>query len=304
MKQFFFAALILLSGKTFSQTTTDTLNNESIIKLSKNKLPEEVILKRISYSVCNFDLSVDALIKLKENNVDNSVITAMINQLNQPVKYVDATAASGINNYTGQSPVFTESGIYFPRDAAYVMLDPAIIKPIDPGNAIFSVRYKFKIDGSEANYQIENKRPEFYFVFDTVKKSLNDPDTKMLIQDNYFYIDPLYHNGDVGYSNRTYQAISPNDFRLLKLELDKSNSKREFATKKVSAMNEYDVTIDNKYIVNFKYEKISATTFKIKFDKDLLPGEYCFFYSGNNNIGDCVEHKESNTMKAFDFSIK
>ena len=138
---------------------------------------------------------------------------------------------SGINNYTRQSPVFTESGIYFLREKACVILDPAIIKPIDPGNVIFSVRYKFKIDGTEANYQIENKRPEFYFVFDTVKKSLNDPDTKTLIQDNYFYIDPLYHNGEAGYSNRIYQAISPNDFRLLKLELDKAIAKENLPQK-------------------------------------------------------------------------
>ncbi len=304
MKQLFFAILVLLSTNTFSQTATDTLNNESVIKLSKNKLPESVILKKISQSVCIFDLSVEALVKLKENEVNDRVISAMIDQQRLPVRSADINKAAVKSNANEQAPAFPESGIYFSRDADYINLDPSIVVPIDPGNYVFSVKFKFKIDGPEANYQIENKRPEFYFVFDTVIKSLNDPNTKTLVQDNYFYIDPLFPNAELSQRNRIYQAISPNDFRLLKLELDKGKSKREFAAKRIGLLDEKDVTIDKKYTVSFKYEKISGTTFKIKFDRDLLPGEYCFFYSGNNSITDCIEQNRPNTMKAFDFSIK
>jgi hypothetical protein len=168
MKQLFFAALILLSGKTFSQTLTDTLNNESIIKLSKNKLPESVILKKISQSVCNFDVSVDALVKLKENNVNDRVINVMMNPQNQTGEVI---APSITGSLPKLNPAFTESGIYFLKDAAYFNLDPATVTAINPGPAISTYMYKFKIDGPEANYQIENKRPEFYFVFDTVKKA-------------------------------------------------------------------------------------------------------------------------------------
>jgi hypothetical protein len=301
MKQFLLAILIILSGKTFSQTTSDTLNNASIIKLSKIKLPDNVILKKISQSICNFDLSVDALVKLKENSVSDRVINVMMTQQNQTAHVVTVSATI---NPIEQNPAFTESGIYFSKDAGYTSLDPTIVTPINPGTILFSVKYTFKIDGPEANYQIESKHPEFYFVFDTVKKSLNNPDTRTIVQDDYFYIDPLYHNVDYEYKTRNYQAISPNDFRLIKLGVDKTHSKREFATKKISALDEYDITIDSKYIIGFKYEKISGNTFKIKFDKELPPGEYCFFYSANNKVADCIEHYNQNTMKAFDFSIK
>jgi len=300
MKQFLLAVLILLSAKTFSQATTDTLNNESIIKLSKSKLPESVILTKISQSVCKFDLSVNALIKLKENSVNDKVINAMMPQN----KTVEMNAASVAGNIIGQEPILIGSGIYFFKEAAYTNLDPAFVTVINPGPAYTTWMYKFKIDGPEANYQIDNKRPEFYFVFDTVKQSLNDPNTKTLVQDNYFYIDPVSINGDYGHRNRTYLAISPNDFRLIKLELDKNKTTRKFATKEVRLRDDNEVTIDGRYIVSFKYERLSGTTFKIKFDKDLPSGEYCFFYSGNNTIADCTQRNGQNTMKAFDFSIR
>lgn len=300
MKQFFFAALILLSGNLFSQVSSDTLYNQSIIKLSKSKLPENVILKKISQTPSNFDLSVDALVKLKEYGVSDRVIDAMMNQQNT----IPAAAPAVSGNLAERNLNFSESGIYFLKDSSYSNLDPAFVTVINPGPAPSTYMYKFKIDGAEANYQIANKRPEFYFVFDTVKKSLNDPNTKTLIQNNYFYIDPLYPIGDFGNRNRVYQAISPNDFRLIKLDVDNSKTTRKFTTKVIRWRDDFEVTIDGKYIVGFKYEKLSGTTFKIKFDSDLPPGEYCFFYSGNNKIADCTQRSGQNTMKAFDFSIQ
>ena len=70
--------LLLASATTFSQTKIDTLKNETIIKLTKSKLPESVITQKINTSFCSFDVSVDGLIKLKENQVSDSVINLMI----------------------------------------------------------------------------------------------------------------------------------------------------------------------------------------------------------------------------------
>lgn len=276
MKQFFFAALILLSGNLFSQTFSDTLYNQSIIKLSKSKLPENLILKKISQSPGNFDVTVDALVKLKETGVTDRIIDAMMNHQNA----IPAASPVVSGNLAERNQTFSESGIYFLKDSAYSNLDPAFVTVINPGSAPSTYMYKFKIDGAEANYQIASKRPEFYFVFDTVKKSLNDPNTKTLIQNNYFYIDPLYNIGDFGNRNRAYQAISPNDFRLIKLEVDNTKTTRKFATKVIRWRDDFEVTIDGKYIVGFKYEKLSGTTFKIKFDSDLPPENIASFIQG------------------------
>lgn len=301
MKQCLLAALLLVSAGTFSQNFTDTLNNGSIITLSKNKLPEAVILKKISQSICNFDVSVNALVKLKDNNVNDRVINEMMNRQNNTAEMISTPATA---NLPEQNPAFTESGIYFSKDAGYTSLDPATVRLVEPDSYFLILKYKFRIDGPEANYQIDTNRPEFYFVFDTVKKSLNDPNGSIAVPGNSVYIDPVFGNVYYDRRNRFYQAISPNDFKLIKLDWDKRKSNREFSSKTVSADEEYDIPLESKYMVGFKYEKISGTTFKIKFEKALPAGEYCFFYSGNNKVSDCLKHSGHNTMKAFDFSIK
>lgn len=296
MKQFLLAALVLLSAHTFSQTNPDTLNNEAIITLTKSKLPETIILKKISQSVCNFDVSVHALVKLKENNVNDRVISAMMNGQSKTAETIATPVSASLPE---QNPAFPESGIYFSKDAGFTSLDPATVKLVVPDVYFLTLKYKFRIDGPEANYQIENNRPEFYFVFDTVKKSLNDPNGSTAVPDNSVYIDPVFGNVYYDRRNRFFQAISPNDFRLIKLDLDKPKSSREFSSKTVSAEEQYNIPFEKKYLVGFKYEKISGTTFKIKFDNALPPGQYCFLYSGNTKITDCT-----NSMKVFDFSIK
>jgi hypothetical protein len=187
------------------------------------------------------------------------------------------------------------------KDAKYTNLDPTIVSTARPKSGMFNVKYKSQIEGAEANYQLNSKRPEFYFNFETVKKSLNDANANTTSTNKENYLDQLFNKVGYGYSNSTYQAVSPNDFKLIKL--DKNKNKREFVSGKVSAFGQYDMSIDDKNIVNFKYEKISANTYKIKFDKDLSPGEYCFLYLGNNNNAAYVQWYGQNNFKVFDFGV-
>ncbi len=57
-----------------------TLTNEDVVKLVKAKLPESVIIKKISNSSCAFDTDPDALIKLKQAGVSEAVIDAMVDK--------------------------------------------------------------------------------------------------------------------------------------------------------------------------------------------------------------------------------
>jgi len=56
------------------------LTNDDIVKLVKAKLPESVIIKKISNSSCAFDTDPDALIKLKQAGVSEAVIDAMVDK--------------------------------------------------------------------------------------------------------------------------------------------------------------------------------------------------------------------------------
>jgi len=54
-----------------------TLTNNDVIKMAKVHLPDSIILSKIKSSPCNFDTSVDGLIKLKEAGVSEAVLQAM-----------------------------------------------------------------------------------------------------------------------------------------------------------------------------------------------------------------------------------
>ena len=63
------------------------------------------------------------------------------------------------------------------------------------------------------------------------------------------------------------------------------------------------MSIDGKYLVNFKYDKVSSNTYKIKFDAPLKPGQYAFLYIGNNR-SPLNQMYGQNNVKAFDFGIQ
>jgi hypothetical protein len=129
--------LIFFPAIVFSQAKVDTLKNETIIKLTKSKLPESVITQKINQSFCNFDVSVDALIKLKENNVTDSVINLMIRKQSR----IDAITSTSVkNNINDKNYAFTESGIYFLANGIYTNLDPTIVSATSPKSVFFGVK--------------------------------------------------------------------------------------------------------------------------------------------------------------------
>lgn len=78
MKKIILLLFITISSNCFAQTKTDTLNNDDVIKLVKIKLPESIISQKINSSSCKFDISVNGLIKLKENNVGDNLIALIV----------------------------------------------------------------------------------------------------------------------------------------------------------------------------------------------------------------------------------
>ncbi|MBI3139889.1 MAG: hypothetical protein HYZ15_15025 [Sphingobacteriales bacterium] len=301
MKYILFSAYIISTLNCFSQLRIDTLKNETVIKLTKSKLPEIVIIQKINQSFCTFDISVDSLIKLKENQVSDNVINLMIQKQG---KIDSDNFIQTKNNINEENYIFTESGIYFIRDKKYINLDPTTVSSSKPKSGLyplgaigyFNSKYISQIEGSEANYQLNEKKPEFYFNFETIKKSLNDANANATVTENY--LDQVMNREGLGSGN--YQAISPNDFTLIKLGVKRN--KREFTSGKVSVFK-YDMSIDGKCIVSFKYEKLSENTYKVYFEKNLSPGEYCFFYLGNRNNSSIVQWYNQNNFKVFDFGI-
>ncbi len=288
-KLLFISVLTFITFQAISQSKIDTLKNSTIIKLTKSKLPESVILQKMNKSVCYFDVSTDALIKLRDNNVSDKVIELMITKQDEN----DARQETQVsNNSNEKNHSFNESGIYFFENNKYTKLDPTNINgtKMNPGVMYAPTTYTTMIDGVEANYQIQETNPVFYFNFDPAKKSLNNSNQRSN-SDNYMDYILSMRNGSQG------QAISPNDFKLIKLDKKKGN--RQFNSGSIGAFGA-STSIPGKYIVNFKYERVSGNTYKITFKEELKPGEYCFMYSGDHQTYD----RSGSGIKIFDFGIK
>ena len=284
-----------------AQIKIDTLNNKTIIKLTKSKLPESIISSKINESVCNFDISVDALIELKNNLVSDMIINVMIEKQGKINQSVNSTLK---NNKNEKNFVFEDTGIYFEKGPnEYVALDATIVSSNRTSAGLINMKLKAQLEGDEANYQITGT-PVFYFNFDSNKKSLNNANANASSPgstkpDNY--LESIFSQMGIGGSSNNYQAVSPNDFRLIKL--DKSKGRREYISGKVSAFGQFDMSIGGKYLVNFKYDKVSSNTYKIKFDAPLKPGQYAFLYIGNNR-SPLNQMYGQNNVKAFDFGIQ
>lgn len=70
-----FAAILIMAVYVVAE---EILTNETIIKMVNAKLGESLIINKIKNSKTNFDLSTDAIIKLKEVGVSEKIIEALM----------------------------------------------------------------------------------------------------------------------------------------------------------------------------------------------------------------------------------
>ncbi len=75
-KIFILLVILLINGLLFAQAD-DTLTNRSVIKMTRAKLADELIIDVIRSSVVKFDLSEDGISTLKNETVTEPVIEAM-----------------------------------------------------------------------------------------------------------------------------------------------------------------------------------------------------------------------------------
>ena len=286
----------IISFTGISQVKQEVINNQTIIKLVKSKVGEDVIIKKINNSNCEFSVGTDDLITLKDNNVSEKIINLMVEKQSKS----DSDIAKGkAKNSDGKNIVFTESGIFFKQEGKYVPLDATLVTSNNSKNMgcmggclsvygfgkFFSNKLKSQLEGNEANYQFK-EMPEFYFNFEKTNRSLNNANNNSLM-DEYF---------------QNVKASSPNEFKLVRLDVSKG--KREYVSAKVKGNGEADNSIDDNYIVNFKYSKVSDNTYKVTFPVPLPPGEYCFVYLANNENPNPYLINTKGGNRVFDFGIK
>lgn len=298
MKKNLYFSLLLLLSTTTTALAQDVLNNKSIISLSKAGIPSSIIINKMKTSTCHFDLSTDALITLKSNQVTDDVLNAMIDKQGKS----SATGNPEIDNIISKLP---QTGIYLVADnGQYVKLDPSIVTGSKTSsNLMGTIKSTSTLDGSEANLQTSSS-PVFYFYFgDGGDNKLSNTSASNTNYKNEFVNLLQSYSPNSGRSN---EAFSPNDFKLIKL--DHNRNSRSFESGRISAYSGVSNGI-NKNIATFKYDAIATNLFKVYFPSGITSGEYCFIYANSaasqgvvNSMTNAYSH--NNDVKVFDFGVK
>lgn len=270
-------ALMLLSVSAFAQ---DTMTNDEVISLTKAGLAPSIIVGKINTTKSAFDLSTDSLIKLKQAGVHDDVVAAMLAaKSGRPATTGGGSGAAGDPN----DPMVKKGfGIYLyeERDGERKMtqLQPtmsgqnrtggmftASITPLGLGK----VKTKTNLPGRNANLQIKESSPVFYFYLDTSSGGLN-----------------------------TSSGIpsTPNEFTLVRFNIRSDN--REVTIAKSNSWGAKG-GLSDEYVVALKAEDLGNGIFRVTPSAPLQKGEYGFYLlnSGNANTAAGVG------SKFFDFGV-
>lgn len=273
----------------------ELLTNTTIITLSSKGLGNSIIINKIKSSKSAFDTTTDGLILLKENKVSDEVIEAMI----------EASSKTGA---TSTDPIVDaiisklyESGIYYYDEVAqnYIKIDATTVTGSKVGAGLTSVKTTSIIDGATANLEIKSS-PTLYFYFgEASENKLGNTTNSEKSSSDLINLLKVYA------PNKSSEAFTPNDFKLL--ELKQSKNSRSFEAGKIGAFGVSSGVSKN--VETFKYERISKVLYKIYFPQSLKPGQYCFMYASSANSGGVNTAYmglmgNGNDVKVFDFGVR
>jgi hypothetical protein len=280
--QFLLVAAFCLGATFVAQAQEETMTNKEVISLTSAGLNKSLIVDKIRTSKSKFDLSTDALIKLKKAGVDDAVVAAML-QAKGGAATASSIAPVGTVNGNPNDPMSPHDfGIYMfeEKNGAKVMtqLTPNISAQNRTGGMFTSrltygigkVKTKANLPGTAAQLQIKEAQPVFYFYLDAKSGGLN-----------------------------TSSGIpsTPNEFALVKFNVRSDN--REVTIGKSNAFGGKG-GLSDEYVVVYTAENLGNGIFKVTLTTALKNGEYGFYLinSGGSNTSASVG------AKFFDFGVR
>lgn len=281
----FFVAVLCLSAAFVVHAQDETMTNDEVISLTKAGLNKTVIINKIRTSKSKFDLSTDALIRLKKAGVDDDVVTAMLQaKSGNGANSGNMNSSGGAMNKDPNDPMSPHDfGIYLyeekngnpqmtqmlPNVSAQNRTGGGITASVTPFG-LGKIKTKANLPGTTAKLQLNQAQPVFYFYLDTKSGGLN-----------------------------TSSGIpsTPNEFTLVKFNIRSDN--REITIAKANAYGAKG-GLSDEYVVEFTAQDMGSGIFKITPKQSLKNGEYGFYLinSGGSNTSAAVG------AKFFDFGIR
>ncbi len=275
------------------------LDNDSVIKLVKAGLSDDLIVSTITASPGTYNTSADGLIALKSAGVSDKVVAAIVTKAAAPppapvlAAIVPPPPPAPPNPDDPAAP--HDAGIYIYSDKApagskMVMLEPSVYSQGKTGGlfatamtyGIAKANVKAVIRNAHSNVRVIDPDAVFYFFFEQTNAGLSD-------------------------AQRPFGGTStPNEYTLLRFDVKKDT--RETTTGKFNAYGGTSGT-DDKNMAAFTYTKLRPGVYKVTMSAPLGKGEYGFVSpSGGVVVGTMMgplmgNTSVSGTSRVFDFGV-
>jgi hypothetical protein len=257
----------------------EVMTNDEVITLAKAGLSPSIIIGKIRSGKSDFDLSTDALIKLKQTGVSDDIVAAMLEA--KSGRSIASPAGASIPGDPNDPMAKHSYGVYLyeERDGVRKMtqLQPNVSAQNRTGGMFTSsltygigkVKVKSNLPGRNAALQIKDTQPVFYFYLDITSGGLN---------------------------TSSGVPSTPNEFAMIRFNQRSDN--REVTIGKANAFGAKG-GLSDEYVVQFNAQDMGGGVFKITPATPLPKGEYAFYLinSGNSNASSAVG------AKFFDFGV-
>lgn len=232
---------ILSTPFLFAQTKTDVLTNASIIKLRKADLDDDIIVSKIQSSACNFDLSENGLVSLKNAGLSSTMIRAMMDKKEGKPPVIKSIETGKQSNAMPVPENLNEVNFYDRPGNALKALPK--VKATQKSRITLAMKSKLnlEVDGEKAALRIPTQNDLLFLV--NLESAMGDPSV-------WFTLYKL----DVKNGKRTATYITTSGLS------GKSSS--------------------GKGLIAVNTKKVSGQTFQISFPDKLEKGEYMFFARG------------------------
>jgi len=247
--------------------TAAPLTNDEVIKMVQAKLPDAVVIAKIRTSPCQFDTSPDTLIKLKQMGVSDEVLEAMAER-GSPAAAATSGSATNKPPLDPNDPLAEhDPGIdYLQQDAGnrlMTQLQPTAYSRAKTSGMFASIitsgiaktKWKAVVRGERASVRITEPKPTFYFYFEQ-------------------------RHGTLSYAGSAFMfggLSTPSQFTLVRLQSKMDH--RELIVGESGILGSSSGTRE-KDIVEFDFKKVAPGIYEVTPRKNLEPGEYCFFNTG------------------------
>jgi len=280
-------SILLAAAVCAAQQTPGALTNHEIIQMVSLGLSNDLIVDKIhAAEVTNFDTSVEGLKSLKEANVAEVVMRAMVNP--RPPASGNAGSAPSLENPPNADPDDPnsphDSGIYIyakTKDGPKMtLLEPTVYSEGKTSGVaesaltfgIAKIKLLAVVQGRNAGVTTGDPNMVFYFYFE-------EPGS------------PLTYASFEG-------PTSPNEFALLKF--DQKKDSRETVVMSANMFGASSGT-DQKASMRFSFTKLRPGVYKVSPYAPLPAGEYCFLSSAG--LSRHAEPGSAGANRLFDFAV-